>query len=257
MKIQNKFLLFTLLLLSVSMLPSCFKSSGDQTMTTNLYSFFGAPGCGKGTVAERLISELNFTSLSTGNLFRQHIQDQSEIGKELKKYIDAGKLVPDELVDTMVFQWLKQTIADKKTDIILDGYPRTKAQAEALQNILKEDKAFASVSFKVINFNVPEEEIVQRLSNRLVCENKKCQAIYSLTSKKPAQENVCDKCGSALIKRKDDDEQVVRERLSVFAKFKDDLLGFYRNARTIIVDFEPKGSPDEVFVDFKQTIINK
>ena len=222
-------------------------------MTTQVYSFFGPPGCGKGTVAERLVSDLGFDSLSTGNLCRQHIQDQTKLGKELKTYLDAGKLVPDELVNSMVVQWLKDRIG-KKSNIILDGYPRTKGQADAFQKILKEDKAFADITFKVVNFDVPKDEIVRRLSSRVMCSNKKCQAVYSLIAKKPQKDGVCDLCGAPLIRRKDDEEQVIEERLKVFAEFAKDLLGFYGKTDTKVLSFVPHGGPNEAFKDFKLAI---
>lgn len=223
-------------------------------MTTTIYSFFGPPGCGKGTVAGRLKKELGFISLSTGNLFRSHIQEQTKLGKELQTYIDAGQLVPDLLVNKMVVKWLKENLT-KSSNIILDGYPRTKGQAEAFDNVLKTDKDLENVTFKVIRFSVPQDKIVRRLSSRVVCSNKKCQAVFNLIAKKPKEKGICDECQSQLIVRNDDKEAVVRERLKVFENIKEELVGQYEKTNTEIVRFLPEGSPDEVYQAFQKKVL--
>jgi len=238
------------------LLSGCWNKAEEKTepVKTEILSLFGAPGCGKGTVAERLIKELKYESLSTGNLCRKHIQDQTEIGKELKKYVDAGQLAPDELITNMVVEWLKDRVG-KTSNIILDGYPRTKAQAENFLKLLQETPEFKEVTFKIANFDVSDEEIIKRISNRIVCSNKACQCVYSTLVKKPKKEGICDVCGAELIKRVDDDAAVVADRLKVFAQFKDELLGFYKEAKVQILDFTPTGeSVDKDFADFKKII---
>jgi len=230
------------------------EEAGTPAVQTEILSFFGAPGCGKGTVAERLTKELSFETLSTGNLCRKHIQDQTEIGKELKKYVDAGQLVPDTTITNMVVDWLKEQVG-KKENIILDGFPRTQAQAEIFLKILSDDASFKKTTFKVINFDVPSEEIVKRISNRLLCSNKDCQATYSRLVKKPKKEGICDTCGATLIQREDDKAEVVQDRLKVFGQFKEELIAFYKKANAIVLDFKPSGkSLDEDFSDFKKLI---
>jgi adenylate kinase len=257
----NKFLLNTLsatTLIGSLFLAGCGEKKTEEptvpAVKTEILSFFGAPGCGKGTIAEHLTKELNFETLSTGNLCRKHIQDQTEIGKELKKYVDAGQLAPDNIIANMVVEWLKERVGQNE-NIILDGFPRTQSQAEMFLKILNEDAAFKNASFKVVNFDVPNEEIVKRISNRLLCSNKECQATYSRLVKKPKTEGVCDVCGAPLIQREDDKAEVVQDRLKVFGQFKEELISFYKKANTIILDFKPAGkSLDEDFADFKKLI---
>lgn len=240
------------------LLSGCWKSDEKtvEPVKTEILSLFGAPGCGKGTMSDSLIKELKYESLSTGNLCRKHIQEQTEQGKELKKYVDAGQLAPDDLITSMVMGWLKERTG-KVTNIILDGYPRTKAQAESFLNALHEKPEFKDVTFKLVNFNVPDEEIIKRISNRLMCSNKSCQTIYSLLVKKPKKEGICDLCGGELIRRVDDDAAVVADRLKVFAQFKDELLGYYKATDVQILDFTPTGeSVEKDFADLK-TLLGK
>ena len=232
-----------------------FDSKGAYAVENaiQILSLFGPPGCGKGTISERLVCELGFTMLSTGNLCRQNIQDGTEFGKMLQTYLDAGHLVPDDLITNMVVDWLKQA-KNNANAIILDGYPRTKGQAEAFLKVLKEDKELQDTSFYVVDFDIEAEEIIRRLSNRLMCSNKQCQAIYSKVAKKPRREGVCDFCEGALVSRKDDDAAIIRERLRVFDGYKNDLLSFYETSGVKLLKFAPKGGPDEVFEDFRDMI---
>lgn len=227
-----------------------------QEIKVQVFSFFGPPGSGKGTVAERCVKEFGFEMLSTGNLCRKHMQEQTQLGKLLQKYVDAGHLIPDELITQMVLEWLKERLGGGKR-LILDGYPRTKGQAENFLKILKSDKALTLVDFEVIYFDLSEEEVVKRISNRWMCSNKKCQAVYSAIAKKPKIDGICDKCGSKLVKRVDDEEVVVRERLKVFGKYKDDLLIFYKDAGLKVLNFTATtGTTEDVFQAFVKQIIN-
>ena len=218
-----------------------------------ILSLFGPPGCGKGTISERLVCELGFVTLSTGNLCRNHIQDGTEFGKMLQGYLDAGHLVPDELITNMVVDWLKKT-KNNANAIVLDGYPRTKGQGEAFLKVLNEDEDLKDATFYVVDFEIESEEIIRRLSNRLMCSNKKCQSIYSNVSNKPRKEGSCDFCDGALISRKDDDEEIVRERLRVFDGYKNDMLSFYESAGVKLLKFAPNGGPDEVFENFRDLL---
>ncbi len=192
-----------------------------QHVNKVIFSFFGPPGSGKGTLAEKLARELSFEVLSTGNLCRKNIADQTEIGKNLVLYLDKGHLIPDELITDMVGIWLKEAI-EKNHPIILDGFPRTKGQIKLFLNFLKE---LPDVCFRVIHIKLSEDQIIKRLSLRLVCENKDCQAVYN--SGLVGQKTTCDTCGSLLVKRKDDNQEVIRERLRQYPAYAHELLTFY------------------------------
>jgi|GEM_PF-51336 adenylate kinase len=221
--------------------------------TVKVLSMFGPPGCGKGTVASQLVKDFGFVTLSTGDLCRYHIKNQTEIGKTLKAVVEKGHLAPDELITDMVVEWLKEQVKTAK-NIILDGYPRTKEQAELFDKHLKEDAEFKNIEFVVVDFDVDSEEIVKRISSRVVCPNKSCQKVYNTLALKPKVDMVCDECGTKLIRRADDEEKVVRERLKVFAGFKKNILDFYNTSGSKVLAFEPKGTPQEVFENFKKIL---
>ena len=179
----------------------------------------GAPGAGKGTQAERISDKLSIPQISTGNLIREALRSGSEMGLRLKSYMEAGQLVPD----SEVIEIIKQRIAedDCKNGFILDGFPRTIAQAEALDSMgIRIDH--------VIDFEVEDEAIARRLSGRRVCE--KCGSSYHLEHKKPAVEGVCDKCSGALVQRKDDAPETVLERLRVYHEQTEPLIEYYKNS---------------------------
>ena len=223
-------------------------------MNVKVLSFFGPPGSGKGTIASDCVKELGYKKLSTGDLLRKHIQEKTDLGNSVEKHIDAGELVPDELITDIVLDWLREN-SKLFNEIILDGFPRTKKQAELFLNSLKLDE-FSNIDFSVINFEISEEEVIRRISSRLVCSNKKCQAVYSTIASKPKQEGICDLCGSELIKRKDDKEEVVRERLKVFNRYKKDLLNFYKDSNQKIINFEVvTGLPKDVFEKFRKAVL--
>ena len=165
----------------------------------------GAPGTGKGTVAGILQEKLGIKQVSTGDIFRKNIQEGTELGKIAYSYISKGNLVPDDITIGIVENRLKDD--DVKDGIILDGFPRTVVQAEALDKILKESGKKVDL---VVNLTTPEEEIIERIVNRRVCSNSECKTIYNLQLNPPKVEGICDKCGSALIQRKDDNEETVK-----------------------------------------------
>lgn len=223
--------------------------------TVQILSFFGPPGSGKGTVAERCVRDLGFTMLSTGNVCRKHIQERTELGEELKSYIDAGQLVPDELITKMVLKWLEEIIKSKDK-VILDGFPRTKRQAELFTDALQSDPMLADIEFSVVHFDVSDKEILKRIESRLVCDNKRCQAVYSATVDEVTEGDACKMCGTPLIRRSDDNLEVARERLGVFAKFKQDLLGYYQDFGHRVLVFVPTGGlPDDDFREFQKLLI--
>lgn len=176
----------------------------------------GAPGAGKGTQAEIICETLNIPAISTGNIIREALKSGTEMGLKAKSYMDAGQLVPDEVVIGIIKDRLAQE--DCKDGFILDGFPRTIPQAEALDKM-------GVVIDKVIDIEVPDEKIVQRMSGRRVCE--KCGASYHLLYKKPEKEGVCGKCGGTLIQRKDDHPDTVNERLKVYHEQTEPLKTYY------------------------------
>lgn len=176
----------------------------------------GAPGAGKGTQAEILCKKLGIPSISTGNILRAAIKDGTPTGVQAKSYIDAGKLVPDEVIIGIVNERLSRD--DCAKGYILDGVPRTIAQAEALEK--------AGIQFDaVVSIEISEDEILRRMSGRRVCEA--CGSSYNVEAVPPRVEGVCDNCGGKLIQRKDDTPETVRERLKVYHTETEPLVGFY------------------------------
>ena len=171
----------------------------------------GAPGTGKGTVAGILQEKLGIKQVSTGDIFRKNIKEQTELGKLAEQYISKGQLVPDDVTIKIVEDRLNES--DVQEGIILDGFPRTVKQAEALDKILTEKGKKVD---KVINLTTPEEEIIERIVNRRVCSNQECKAVYNIVLNPPKVEGICDKCGSELVKRKDDTEETVKARLKSY-----------------------------------------
>ena len=176
----------------------------------------GAPGAGKGTQAEILCKKLGIPSISTGNILRAAIKDGTPTGMKAKSYIDAGALVPDEVIIGIVNERLSQD--DCKGGYILDGVPRTIAQAEALEK--------AGVQFDaVVSLEISEDEILRRMTGRRVCEA--CGSSYNVVAIPPRVEGICDNCGGKLIQRKDDTPETVRERLKVYHTETEPLVDFY------------------------------
>ena len=182
----------------------------------------GAPGTGKGTVAGILQEKLGIKQVSTGDIFRKNIQEGTELGKIADSYISKGNLVPDDITIGIVENRLKDD--DVKDGIILDGFPRTVVQAEALDKILKESGKKVDL---VVNLTTPEEEIIERIVNRRVCSNSECKTIYNLQLNPPKVEGICDKCGSSLVQRKDDNEETVKSRIDNYMKQTSPLVEYY------------------------------
>lgn len=176
----------------------------------------GAPGAGKGTQAEVISEHLNIPTISTGNIIREALKSGTELGQKAKQYIDAGHLVPDEVVIEIIRNRLAE--ADCQGGFILDGFPRTIPQAEAL------DRMGVEID-RVIDIEVADETIAQRVSGRRVCLT--CGATYHIEYKKPSVEDVCDKCGNTLVQRKDDHPDTVRERLQVYHDQTEPLKAYY------------------------------
>lgn len=188
--------------------------------------FLGAPGAGKGTQAEKVSEKLNIPTISTGNIIREALKNETEMGLKAKSFIESGKLVPDEVVIGIIKDRLDKD--DCKNGFILDGFPRTIPQAEALDEMgIKIDK--------VIDIEVSDEKIVGRMSGRRVCPD--CGASYHTEYKKPEKEGICNSCGASLIIRKDDKPEVVLDRLSVYHEQTEPLKEYYK-AKGILNEVE-------------------
>lgn len=193
----------------------------------------GAPGTGKGTVAGILTQKLGVPQVSTGDIFRKHIKEQTELGKLADKYISKGHLVPDDVTIDLVKSRLQEE--DVKDGIILDGFPRTVVQAEALDKMLAEQGRKVDM---VVNLTTPKEEIIERITNRRICSNPECKTIYNLILNPPKVEGICDKCGSELIQRKDDNRETVEARFENYLEVTSPLVEYYTkkgNLRTEVV----------------------
>lgn len=183
----------------------------------------GAPGSGKGSQCKWITRDYDVPHISTGDILRKNISEGTALGQKAKGYIDQGALVPDELVVDILKARLQEDDCKEK-GFLLDGFPRTISQAEALEEFLND----AGVSIdKVINLHVPDEEIMARAINRRTCENAECKEIYNLRDNPPKVEGVCDKCGSNLFQRADDNEETVKNRLIVYHNQTEPLIEFY------------------------------
>ena len=179
----------------------------------------GAPGAGKGTQAEIICEKLSIPAISTGNIIREALKNGTEMGLKAKAYMDEGKLVPDDVVIGIIRERLSED--DCKNGFILDGFPRTIPQAEALDQM-------GIVIDRVISIEVPDDKIAARMAGRRVC--LKCGASYHTEYKKPAKEGICNACGSELVQRKDDAPETVLERLHVYHEQTEPLKGYYEKA---------------------------
>lgn len=183
----------------------------------------GAPGSGKGSQCKWITKDYNVPHISTGDIFRKNISEGTELGKKAKEYMDKGALVPDELVIDLLKSRLDEPDCVEH-GFLLDGFPRTLSQAEALAAYL--DSKGITLD-KVINIDVPDEEIMSRALNRRTCENPECKEIYNLRDNPPKVEGICDKCGSNLFKRDDDNEETVSNRLQVYHSQTEPLIKYY------------------------------
>jgi adenylate kinase len=199
----------------------------------------GAPGAGKGTIASRLSVKYGIPHISTGDIFRANIKNGTELGKKAKSYMDQGLLVPDELTCDLVMDRISQD--DCKKGFILDGFPRTIPQAEALTDALDEKDEQMDYALNVI---LSDDKIVKRMSGRRTCP--KCGAVYHIVTLPPKKEGICDKCGSALVQRADDSEETVKKRLEVYHEQTEPLIEYYHRAGIIVEVSGDAGADQEV-----------
>jgi adenylate kinase len=178
---------------------------------------FGPPGAGKGTIAGALTEQWGIPHIATGDMLRAQVRQGTELGRRAQDYMDAGELVPDDLILEMVRRRLSE--ADARRGFILDGFPRTLAQADALDEMVGGVDA-------VMDLEVPEQELIRRLSGRRVCPQ--CRAIYQVDTMPPRKAGVCDRCGAQLVRRADDEPEAVRNRLAVYREQTAPVLAYYR-----------------------------
>ena len=201
----------------------------------------GPPGAGKDTQAVRLVEKYGVPQISTGDIFRKNIKEGTELGKKAQEYMNAGRLVPDELVVDLVKDRLMQD--DCANGYLLDGFPRTIAQAEQLDDFLKEHGTELDA---VINFEVGNESLMKRLTGRRLC--KACGASYHIVNFPPKTEGICDKCGAELIQRDDDTEETARKRIEVYEESTAPLIEYYSESGAL-KNFDAEKDPEEVFAD--------
>ena len=199
---------------------------------------FGPPGAGKGTQAHYLAEKFGLALIATGDIFRDNVENETPLGQQAKQYMEQGELVPDEVVVQMVLDRLDQP--DAKDGFVLDGFPRTLIQAQALENALAErDRPLTAV----LKFVVPDEVVVKRLAGRRTC--RRCQRTYNVEFKPPSTEGTCDYCGGELIQRRDDREETVRHRLDVYHRDTEPL-EFYFWERGLLHEIDADGYMETV-----------
>lgn len=214
-------------------------------MTMDLV-LMGLPGAGKGTQAEKIIAKYGIPHISTGDMFRAAIKEGTPLGKQAKQFMDAGELVPDEVTIGIVRERLAKS--DCNDGFLLDGFPRTVPQAEALDAILQDMNR--SIDY-VININVDREKLLERLTGRRVCRS--CGATYHMVFNRPKQDGVCDKCGGELYQREDDNEKTVANRLEVNINQQEPLLQYYEDTG-VLQTVDGNRDIDEVFEDVDNLI---
>lgn len=206
----------------------------------------GAPGAGKGTQAKQIASKYSIPHISTGDIFRANIKNGTELGKKAKEYMDQGLLVPDELTCDLVMDRIQED--DCANGFVLDGFPRTIPQAEALTNAL--EKIGQKMDF-AIDVDVPDENIVNRMSGRRACLD--CGATYHIVAIPPKQEGVCDNCGSKLVLRDDDKPETVQKRLDVYHEQTQPLIDYYNKAG-ILKSVDGTQPMEKVFEDITKIL---
>jgi len=201
----------------------------------------GPPGSGKGTQAKLLSQKFGLCHFSTGDILREAIRLGTAAGKQAQPYLSSGRLVPDDLVNEMVAERFRRD--DRLDKFVMDGYPRTLAQAASFDQVLRQH--FLDLTVAVVLL-VPDQEIVRRLSGRRSCP--KCQATFHVAFKPPRVPEHCDECGSTLAQRDDDREETIRKRLQIYHQNTGDLVGHYR-AQGLLRDVDGTGTPDQVFTE--------
>jgi adenylate kinase len=204
----------------------------------------GPPGSGKGTQAKKLVSKRQWPQLSTGDMLRSAIAEGSELGIKAKTFMDKGLLVPDEVVVGLIA--VRSVQPDSKNGFVLDGFPRTIPQAEALDLMLKQQGRQVD---SAVLFRIPDSELVRRLSGRRTCLN--CGSMFHVESLKPKKDGICDKCGQALVHRDDDQVEVIKKRLSVYHQQTEPLTKYYEAAGKL-KSIDATQSPEQVSLSLEK-----
>lgn len=210
----------------------------------------GAPGSGKGTFSSRIKEEFQLNHISTGDIFRENIANGTELGLQAKAYTEKGLLVPDEITNNMVKDFLSN-LEDKKNGYLLDGYPRTLDQAKAFEALTEGTDLAVD---KIVVMDVPFDELTRRITGRRTC--KKCGAIYNIYSKAPKQEGICDQCGSELSQRKDDNEESLKVRLDEYAKNTEPVISYY-DQKGMVTKIDASKSIEEIWPVLKEALKNQ
>ncbi len=221
-------------------------------MSQEVYIFLGPPGAGKGSISRMCVKNLGWKQLSTGDLCRKYIAEGHPIGKEIDFAIKSGKLVSDELITQMVVDWLTNQTHD--APVIFDGFPRTLAQARAFEQVVKD--MLPSLKLHIVQFDVDDSVLINRLTNRFVCTNKDCQAVYSRSnsSMMPKHNMTCDECEGKVGKRKDDEPQTVKERIQTYHQHAQPIIDFYDKHNRRIHHVTVDQPLPRVFDSFKEVI---
>ncbi|MCD6223364.1 MAG: adenylate kinase [Deltaproteobacteria bacterium] len=206
----------------------------------------GPPGVGKGTQGALMAEELHISIISTGDLLRDKVKKETDLGKLAKGFMDKGELVPDELIVEMIKERTREK--DCKRGFILDGFPRTLSQAKSLENMLEQDNLMIN---KVFLFNVSKQEIIKRLTGRRICG--RCGALYHVYYNPPHKENICDRCGGKLIMRDDDNEETVKNRIEVYKKNTAPLIDFYKKQNKLYT-INGVGKVEQIFEEIKSVL---
>ena len=207
----------------------------------------GAPGSGKGTFSSRIKEEFNLNHISTGDIFRENISKGTELGLQAKAYSEKGLLVPDEITNKMVKDFLS-TLEDKKNGYLLDGYPRTLDQAKAFEEMTNGTDLAVD---KIVVMDVPFDELTRRITGRRTC--KKCGAIYNIYSKPPLKEETCDCCNEPLSQRKDDNAESLKVRLDEYSKNTEPVIAYYEE-KGMVSKVDASKSIDEIWPVLKEIL---
>lgn len=209
----------------------------------------GAPGSGKGTFSSRIKDEFNLNHISTGDIFRANIANDTELGKQAKAYTEKGLLVPDEITNKMVADYLAN-LEDKKNGYLLDGYPRTIEQAKAFEEMTKDTDLAVDT---VVAMDVPFDVLTKRITGRRTC--KKCGAIYNIYTTPPKVEGICDNDGEPLSQRKDDNEESLKVRLNEYAKNTEPVIAYYED-KGIVKHIDANRDMDEIWPTIEEALKN-
>ena len=208
--------------------------------------FLGAPGVGKGTQADKVVAQYGIRKISTGDLLRKAVRNQTNLGLEAKGYMDQGQLVPDSVVIGLVHAGLSEPSC--RSGFILDGFPRTVPQAEELERVLNEKRLRLD---RVINFQISREDVVKRLSGRRSCP--KCQAIYHVEFAPSPKGALCDQCGESLVQRNDDRREAIETRLKIYAEQTAPLISFYEK-KNMLSHLDSAGTVEAVYQGLAQVL---